>query len=219
MCFLLRSFKVLISTKWILFIREDWAFRRGNLLLFICSPLKLSSFAPSVPGPGNLEWPRGTTKNTKSRLSAPQKGCLDVICSKLWIQANHLYITCFWSGLLYSPCQLAAFSDHELFKVVSWRSNLLHSVPIFGGTLGLMLEFSLAPRSECILLTLLWQKLVSGMKRSFLQPLYSILHRASDRLCVLILGKDIRVNLWNPSDLQEEKSPPSPGTLGKAPPS
>ena len=55
-------------------------------------PLKLLTFAPSVPGPGYPEWPRGTTKDTKCTLSTAQNGCFDVICSKLALDTSKSFV-------------------------------------------------------------------------------------------------------------------------------
>ena len=139
----------------------------------ICSylflhPLKLWTFAPSTCGLRCLEWPRGITKATKSRCSRHRMLTLMwVVQNQLWIQADCVFIACFWPGLLYTWSQHAAFSGHKLFQVGSWGSTLLNSVPVLGETLGLMLEFSLAPRSEHILLALLWHELVSSLKSTF----------------------------------------------------
>ena len=139
----------------------------------ICSylfahPLKLWSFAPGTSGLRCLEWPRGINKATRSRRSRRRMATLMwVVQNELWIQADHGYFACFWPGLLYTSLQPAAFSGHELFQVGSWGSNLLNSVPILAEPLGLVLEFSSAPRGEHILLTLLWHELVSSLKRTF----------------------------------------------------
>ena len=86
------------------------------------------------------------------------------------------------------------------------KFNWLNSVPVFCGALGLMLDFNLTPRRDCILLTLLWPRLVPGMRSSFLSH---VQHTPWDNWpCVLILAKDIRIDLWSPNDSLEKTTPP-----------
>ena len=143
---------------------EDWAFRRDNLLLFIFSPTKTPEFCPKHFR-SQVSWVAQRDQQIhKEQTQQMQNGYFDVSCSKWALDPSRSWVFC----LLLAWVTSYLITTHSLFR--SWALSsgiMLNSVPILGEPLWLMLEFSSAPRSERILLTLLWHELVSSLKSTF----------------------------------------------------